>query len=153
MNAIARSHLLWPFTLTAILHLCTEYLQHLQCKWLTCLPVTEEFVINMYVRHRFITVETPDSITLGIKEVFFNLPSICTYTNISVKHIHQLMKELFPAEWFPISITVIFFLGGSSFTPTDSATVIKPECKEEYKYRWCISFCRKGGEKKRNVIQ
>lgn len=37
------------------------------------------------------------------------------------------MKELFPAEWFPISSTVIFFLGGSNFTPTDSATGINPE--------------------------
>lgn len=37
------------------------------------------------------------------------------------------MKELFPAEWLPISITVIFFLGGSNFTPTDSAIEISPE--------------------------
>lgn len=44
------------------------------------------------------------------------------------KHIiYQLMKELFPAEWFPISITVIFFLGANSFKPRDSATVINPE--------------------------
>lgn len=41
-------------------------------------------------------------------------------------HIYQLMKELFPAEWLPISIAVIFFLGGRSFTPTDSATGINP---------------------------
>ena len=46
--------------------------------------------------------------------------------------IHQLMKELFPAEWFPISITVIFFLGASSFTPTDAATVISPEQDREH---------------------
>lgn len=39
---------------------------------------------------------------------------------------YQLMKELFPAEWLPISNTVIFFLGGSNFTPTDSATKISP---------------------------
>lgn len=39
---------------------------------------------------------------------------------------YQLMKELFPAEWFPISITVIFFLGGSSVTPTDWAIDINP---------------------------
>lgn len=42
------------------------------------------------------------------------------------------MKELFPAEWLPISITVIFFLGGSNFTPTDSATAIKPEDNHKY---------------------
>lgn len=41
------------------------------------------------------------------------------------------MKELFPAEWLPISSTVIFFLGGSNFAPTDSATEINPEEKKE----------------------
>lgn len=41
------------------------------------------------------------------------------------------MKELFPAEWLPISNTVIFFLGGSNFTPTDSATEINPEQNKE----------------------
>lgn len=41
--------------------------------------------------------------------------------------LYQLMKELFPAEWLPISITVIFFLGGSNFTPTDSAMEMSPE--------------------------
>lgn len=40
------------------------------------------------------------------------------------------MNELFPAEWFPISITVIFFLGGSRVTPTDWATVISPAVQE-----------------------
>jgi len=42
------------------------------------------------------------------------------------KKVYQLINELFPAEWFPINITVIFFLGGSRVTPTDWATVISP---------------------------
>lgn len=37
------------------------------------------------------------------------------------------MKELFPAEWFPINITVIFFLGARSDIPTVSAMYTKPE--------------------------
>lgn len=45
---------------------------------------------------------------------------------------YQLIKELFPAEWLPISITVIFFLGGSNLTPTDSATVINPVSITQY---------------------
>lgn len=48
------------------------------------------------------------------------------------KYVYQLMKELFPAEWLPIRNTVIFFLGGSSFRPTDSATEISPEQNQEY---------------------
>jgi hypothetical protein len=39
------------------------------------------------------------------------------------------MNELFPAEWFPINMTVIFFLGGSRVTPTDWATVMRPEVR------------------------
>jgi len=31
---------------------------------------------------------------------------------------YQLIKLLFPAEWFPINITVIFLRGGSKVTPT-----------------------------------
>lgn len=48
-------------------------------------------------------------------------------------YIYQLMKELFPAEWLPISNTVIFFLGGSNFTPTDSAIEINPEENKEHR--------------------
>ncbi len=53
-------------------------------------------------------------------------------TNISSKkrqlllNSYQLMKELFPAEWFPISITVIFFLGASKEIPTLSAMSTRP---------------------------
>lgn len=52
-------------------------------------------------------------------------------------HTDQLMKELFPAEWLPISSTVIFFLGASSFTPTESATEISPVNKNTNpKHHW-----------------
>lgn len=37
------------------------------------------------------------------------------------------MKELFPAEWFPMIITMIFFLGGSSRTPRVLAIFTRPE--------------------------
>lgn len=40
---------------------------------------------------------------------------------------YQLMKELFPAEWLPIIITVIFFLGGRSRTPRLLAIFTRPE--------------------------
>lgn len=53
--------------------------------------------------------------------------------------LYQLMKELFPAEWLPISITVIFFLGGSNFTPTDSATEISPEEDDKRELRGLMS--------------
>ena len=39
---------------------------------------------------------------------------------------YQLMNEDFPAEWFPISMMVIFFLGASSFSPRVSAIDIRP---------------------------
>lgn len=43
------------------------------------------------------------------------------------KKIHyQLMKELFPAEWLPIIITMIFFLGGRSRTPRLLAIFTRP---------------------------
>lgn len=37
------------------------------------------------------------------------------------------MKELFPAEWLPIIITIIFFLGGSRRTPRLLAIFTRPE--------------------------
>lgn len=37
------------------------------------------------------------------------------------------MKELFPAEWFPIIITIIFFLGGSRRMPRLLAIFTRPE--------------------------
>lgn len=46
-----------------------------------------------------------------------------------IAHIYQLMKERFPAEWFPINITVIFFLGGIRVMPTDWAIAINPTKK------------------------
>ncbi len=39
---------------------------------------------------------------------------------------YQLIKELFPAEWFPIIITIIFFRGGNSLTPKLSAIFTNP---------------------------
>lgn len=39
---------------------------------------------------------------------------------------YQLIKLLFPAEWFPINITVIFFRGGSKLTPTVWAIDMSP---------------------------
>lgn len=39
---------------------------------------------------------------------------------------YQLMKELFPAEWLPIIITMIFFLGGRSRTPRLLAIFTRP---------------------------
>lgn len=46
---------------------------------------------------------------------------------------YQLMKELFPAEWLPIIITTIFFLGGRSRTPSVSAILTRPETKDVIK--------------------
>lgn len=39
---------------------------------------------------------------------------------------YQLINELFPAEWLPMSWTMIFFRGASSFSPRLSAMRIKP---------------------------
>lgn len=50
---------------------------------------------------------------------------------------YQLTKELFPAEWFPISMTVIFLRGGNRVTPTDWAIVIRPE--DQKKICWGIN--------------
>jgi len=36
------------------------------------------------------------------------------------------MKELFPAEWFPMSMMVIFFLGASNFKLRLSAEEMRP---------------------------
>ena len=54
---------------------------------------------------------------------------------------YQLINELFPAEWFPINMTVIFFLGGSRVTPTDWATVIRPGIQER---RFTAMFIHRG---------
>ncbi len=40
---------------------------------------------------------------------------------------HQLMNELFPAEWFPMSMMVIFFLGANSFRPSSAAAPTRLE--------------------------
>ena len=39
---------------------------------------------------------------------------------------YQLMKELFPAEWFPITMTITLRLGGRSVTPTSRPNVMRP---------------------------
>lgn len=39
---------------------------------------------------------------------------------------YQFIKELFPAEWFPIIITIIFLRGGNSLTPKLSAIFTSP---------------------------
>ena len=36
------------------------------------------------------------------------------------------MKDDFPAEWFPINRTVIFFLGANRFSPTSWAMRMRP---------------------------
>ena len=36
------------------------------------------------------------------------------------------MKELFPAEWFPITMTITLRLGGRSVTPTSRPNVMRP---------------------------
>lgn len=46
---------------------------------------------------------------------------------------YQLMKELFPAEWLPIIITTIFFLGGRSRKPSVSAILTRPETQDVIK--------------------
>lgn len=51
---------------------------------------------------------------------YFNLEINCWVT-------YQLIKELFPAEWFPSSKIVIFFLGASKFNPKPLAIVIRPK--------------------------
>lgn len=40
---------------------------------------------------------------------------------------YQFINELFPAEWFPSSKIVIFFLGASKFNPSPLAIVIRPK--------------------------
>ncbi len=47
-------------------------------------------------------------------------------TDISFPISYQLMNELFPAEWFPMSMMEIFFLGGSSFSPSSAADSMSP---------------------------
>lgn len=46
---------------------------------------------------------------------------------------HQLINELFPAEWLPINMTLIFFLGGSNFRPRLSPIATKPEMGERFR--------------------
>ncbi len=43
------------------------------------------------------------------------------------------MKELLPAEWFPISIMLIFFLGARSLSPRLSAASISPRSGSVYR--------------------
>lgn len=55
------------------------------------------------------------------------------------KMYYQLMKELFPAEWLPIIITMIFFLGGRSRTPRLLAIFTRPEnthTVSRYQLKW-----------------
>lgn len=40
---------------------------------------------------------------------------------------YQLMKELLPAEWFPISKTVIFFRGANKSMFNSEANFTKPK--------------------------
>ncbi len=63
--------------------------------------------------------------------------SVCFHVCILA---YQLTKLLFPAEWFPINITVIFFLGGSKVTPTVWAIVINPT---EQRNEWLDKLDRK----------
>jgi hypothetical protein len=48
-------------------------------------------------------------------------PVLCTCSSM-----YQLMKDDLPAEWFPISMMVIFFLGASSLRPRLSAMETSP---------------------------
>ena len=60
---------------------------------------------------------------------FFSKPWLIFVPPKDYLDIYQLIKELFPAEWFPISITVIFFLGASRDIPTVSAIYTRPRNK------------------------
>lgn len=64
-------------------------------------------------------------------EYFSKCILLCTISvvvngNLDLIEHYQLMKELLPAEWLPINMTVIFFLGASRVTPTDWATATSP---------------------------
>jgi hypothetical protein len=50
--------------------------------------------------------------------------------NLDLIEHYQLMKELLPAEWLPINMTVIFFLGASRVTlaSCDINTSFKNNC-------------------------
>ena len=40
---------------------------------------------------------------------------------------YQLINELLPAVWFPMSMTVIFFFGATKVRPSSSPSITKPE--------------------------
>ena len=62
--------------------------------------------------------------------------------SLSSCYAHQLIKEDFPAEWFPMSMIVIFFLGASSFKPRVSAIEISPCSGSAYNvwHSWTLFF-------------
>lgn len=60
------------------------------------------------------------------KYILLSTPSGVVNDNLDLIEHYQLMKELLPAEWLPINMTVIFFLGASRVTPTDWATATSP---------------------------
>ena len=56
-------------------------------------------------------------------------------------YAHQLINEDFPAEWFPMSMIVIFFLGASSFKPRVSAIEISPCSGSAYNVWHSCTMC------------
>ena len=72
----------------------------------------------------------------------------CTFSGFHPRplnscYAHQLINEDFPAEWFPMSMIVIFFLGASSFKPRVSAIEISPCSGSAYNvwHSWTMWQC------------
>ena len=70
----------------------------------------------------------------------------CTFSSFHPRplnscYAHQLINEDFPAEWFPMSMIVIFFLGASSFKPRVSAIEISPCSGSAYNVWHSCTMC------------
>ena len=52
---------------------------------------------------------------------------VITFLKFIISVTYQFIKELLPAEWFPSSKMVIFFLGASRFNPIPLAMVTRPK--------------------------
>ena len=70
----------------------------------------------------------------------------CTFSGFHPRplnscYAHQLINEDFPAEWFPMSMIVIFFLGASSFKPRVSAIEISPCSGSAYNVWHSCTMC------------
>lgn len=120
-----RNRLLQEKMKMSTVHHCTQIFSFLQTKYSEFASSSQIFWVVRHLGLQNFLICDLTLLTMSLLQLGNYIFHIAN-SNTALHSTYQLMKELLPAEWLPIRMTVIFLRGASSWMPRFSAIFTSP---------------------------